>query len=89
MTLYGNTLAWESSPAQTMRHQPMRLLAQPSYTGAYDIDQDPLWTHHTPQALPIDVLAWYQCDQLGTPQELTDHTGQIAWSPQYKAGKKS
>ena len=84
MTLYGNTLAWESSPAQTMRHQPMRLLAQPSYTGAYDIDQDPLWTH-TPQALPIDVLAWYQCDHLGTPQELTDPTGQIAWSAQYNA----
>ena len=62
----------------------MRLLAQPSYTGAYDIDQDPLWTH-TPQALPIDVLAWYQCDHLGTPQELTDRTGQIAWSAQYKA----
>ena len=103
----GDTLAWESSPAQAdgasgktvhylyepgsfvpvaqaLRHQPMRLLAQPSYTGAYDIDQDPLWTH-TPQALPIDVLAWYQCDHLGTPQELTDHTGQIAWSAQYKA----
>ena len=80
----GDTLAWESSPAQAdgtagrtvhylyepgtfvpvaqaMRHQPIRLLAQPSYEGAYDIDQDPLWTH-TPQALPIDVLAWYQCD---------------------------
>ena len=62
----------------------MRLLAQPSYTGAYDIDKDRLWTH-TPQALPIDVLAWYQCDHLGTPQELTDHTGQIAWSAQYSA----
>ena len=70
--------------AQALRHQPMRLLAQPSYEGAYDIDQDPLWTH-TPQALPIDVLAWYQCDHLGTPQELTDPTGQIAWSAQYKA----
>ena len=103
----GDTLAWESSPAQAdgasgktvhylyepgtfvpvaqvLRHQPMRLLAQPSYTGAYDIDQNPLWTH-TPQALPIDVLAWYQCDHLGTPQELTDPTGQIAWSAQYKA----
>ena len=103
----GDTLAWESSPAQAdgasgktvhylyepgtfvpvaqaLRHQPMRLLAQPSHTGAYDIDQDPLWTH-TPQALPIDVLAWYQCDHLGTPQELTDPTGQIAWSAQYSA----
>ena len=103
----GDTLAWESSPAQAdgtagktvhylyepgtfvpvaqaMRHQPIRLLAQPSYEGAYDIDQDPLWTH-TAQALPIDVLAWYQCDHLGTPQELTDHNGQLAWSAQYKA----
>ena len=67
-----------------MRHQPIRLLAQPNYEGAYDIDQDPLWTH-TAQALPIDVLAWYQCDHLGTPQELTDHNGQLAWSAQYKA----
>ncbi|KMN16878.1 hypothetical protein [Pseudomonas weihenstephanensis] len=78
----GDTLAWESSPAQAdgaaertvhylcepgtfvpvaqaMRHQPIRLLAQPNYEGAYDIDQDPLWTH-TAQVLPIDVLAWYQ-----------------------------
>ena len=70
--------------AQAMRHQPIRLLAQPSYERAYDIDQDPLWTH-MPQAIPIDVLAWYQCDHLGTPQELTDPNGQIAWSAQYKA----
>ncbi|KVV09897.1 RHS protein [Pseudomonas sp. TAA207] len=103
----GDTLAWESSPAQAdgaagktvhylyepgtfvpvaqaMRHQPIRLLAQPNYESAYDIDQDPLWTH-TPQALPIDVLTWYQCDHLGTPQELTDPNGQLAWSAQYKA----
>ncbi|QOF93739.1 RHS domain-containing protein [Pseudomonas lundensis] len=33
----------------------------------------------------MDVLAWYQCDHLGTPQELTDHNGQMAWSAQYKA----
>ena len=64
----GDTLAWESSPAQAdgaagktvhylyepgtfvpvtqaMRHQLIRLLAQPNYEGAYDIDQDPLWAH--------------------------------------------
>lgn len=27
----------------------------------------------------------YQCDHLGTPQELTDQNGDIAWSAQYKA----
>ena len=70
--------------AQAMRHSPIRLLAQPSYEGSYDIDEDPLWTYEI-KANPIDVLAWYQCDHLGTPQELTDHNGQMAWSAQYKA----
>ncbi len=70
--------------AQAMRHQPIRLLAQPTYEGAYNLDDDPLW-NHKPTAQPLDVLAWYQCDHLGTPQELTDHKGRIAWSAQYKA----
>ncbi|WP_434090803.1 hypothetical protein [Pseudomonas lundensis] len=96
----GDTLAWESSPAQadgasgktvhylydpgtfvpvaqTLRHQPMRLLAQPSYTGAYDIDQDRLWTH-TPQALPIDVLAvtrqWFRWPVLDGVYDITFRT---------------
>jgi RHS repeat-associated protein len=43
-----------------------------------------LWTYK-PTAQPIDVLAWYQCDHLGTPQELTDQNGETAWSAQYKA----
>ena len=30
-------------------------------------------------------MAWYQCDHLGTPQELTDAEGEIVWSAQYKA----
>jgi len=30
-------------------------------------------------------MAFYQCDHLGTPQELTDHEGSVAWSAQYKA----
>ncbi|WP_134928951.1 RHS repeat domain-containing protein, partial [Pseudomonas protegens] len=33
----------------------------------------------------IDALAWYQCDHLGTPHELTDQTGEVVWSAQYKA----
>ena len=63
--------------AQTLRHQPMRLLAQPSYTGAYDIDQDRLWTH-TPQALPIDVLAvtrqWFRWPVLDGVYDITFRT---------------
>uniref|UniRef100_UPI003906475E RHS repeat-associated core domain-containing protein n=1 Tax=Pseudomonas sp. KCJK8670 TaxID=3344558 RepID=UPI003906475E len=31
------------------------------------------------------AIAWYQCDHLGTPMELTDHHGEVAWAGQYKA----
>jgi len=56
--------------------------------GVYDIEQDPLWNgqgRRAPSAFDRKELAFYQCDHLGTPQELTDHEGGVAWSAQYKA----
>ena len=56
--------------------------------GVYDIEQDPLWNgeqRHVPRAFERKEMAFYQCDHLGTPQELTDHEGSVAWSAQYKA----
>jgi RHS repeat-associated protein len=56
--------------------------------GRYDIERDPLWNEAqqaTPAAFEQREMAFYQCDHLGTPQELTDHEGRIAWSAQYKA----
>jgi RHS repeat-associated protein len=56
--------------------------------GRYDIEQDPLWNGqqlNMPQAFAKEEIAFYQCDHLGTPQELTDHEGRIAWSASYKA----
>nr|WP_268810395.1 RHS repeat-associated core domain-containing protein [Variovorax sp. Root318D1] len=56
--------------------------------GVYDIEQDPLWNgeqRSVPRAFDRKEMAFYQCDHLGTPQELTDHEGSIAWSAQYKA----
>ncbi|MDT8927081.1 RHS repeat-associated core domain-containing protein, partial [Pseudomonas taiwanensis] len=45
---------------------------------------DPLWqTTMPPQA--FDAIAWYHCDHLGTPMELTDPHGNVAWAGQYKA----
>jgi RHS repeat-associated protein len=38
-----------------------------------------------PQPFSRKEIAFYQCDHLGTPQELTDHEGRIAWSASYKA----
>ena len=59
-------------------------MSQPTYEGRYNFKEDPLW-NYKPVALPIDALAWYQCDHLGTPQEITDQKGNTAWSAQYKA----
>ena len=71
--------------AQGVTHGMLPLHKQPAYAEAdYDIDEDPLWQYEI-QPTPFDSLAWYQCDHLGTPQELTDQTGEIAWSANYKA----
>ncbi|MDQ0586422.1 hypothetical protein QFZ47_000531 [Variovorax paradoxus] len=43
--------------------------------GRYDIEQDPLWNGEqlkTPTPFAKEEIAFYQCDHLGTPQELTD-----------------
>jgi RHS repeat-associated protein len=56
--------------------------------GEYDSALDPLWNGEFEQDVPPfskDEIAFYQCDHLGTPQELTDHDGKVAWSAQYKA----
>jgi RHS repeat-associated protein len=56
--------------------------------GVYDIEQDPLWNgeqRNVPRAFDREEMAFYQCAHLGTPQELTDHEGSVAWSAQYKA----
>jgi RHS repeat-associated protein len=57
---------------------------EPSHENGYHIDRDPLWQHQ-PVAKPFNAMAWYQCDQLGTPMELTDQRGEIAWSATYQA----
>ncbi|KRC83250.1 hypothetical protein ASE30_22610, partial [Achromobacter sp. Root83] len=96
----GDTLAWEGRDDQTTHYlyepgsfvplaqaisrKPVLLHQQPVYAGGYDVDQDPLWTT-SPEPDGVDALAWYQCDHLGTPQELTDADGEIVWSAQYKA----
>jgi len=56
--------------------------------GKYDLALDPLWNGESEQeAEPFskDEIVFYQCDHLGTPQELTDYEGKVAWSAQYKA----
>lgn len=70
--------------AQALSHRPISLANQPTYDDVYAQEDDPLW-NHKPIAHAFDAIAWYQCDHLGTPQELTDQQGDMAWSAQYKA----
>lgn len=52
----------------------------------YSMDNDPVWNYAPERnALPFNHIAFYQCDHLGTPQELTDINGEIAWAAEYKA----
>ena len=56
--------------------------------GTYDIEQDPLWNGELQagqRSFEVDEIAFYQCDHLGTPRDLTDHEGRVGWSAQYKA----
>ena len=56
--------------------------------GKYDVERDPLWNgqlEEEPEPFQQEEIAFYQCDHLGTPQELTDHEGKIAWAAEYKA----
>lgn len=56
--------------------------------GKYEIALDPLWNgEYEQEAEPFGQheIAFYQCDHLGTPQELTDHKGKVEWSAQYMA----
>ncbi|WP_367237058.1 RHS repeat-associated core domain-containing protein [Pseudomonas sp. Rh2] len=71
--------------AQALRKRPIVLHRQSDWRQReYDFDQDPLWqTTMPPQA--FDAIAWYHCDHLGTPMELTDPHGNVAWAGQYKA----
>nr|WP_315447246.1 RHS repeat-associated core domain-containing protein [uncultured Pseudomonas sp.] len=68
--------------AQALRHQFIVLSSSPDVPADYRLEDDPLW-NRTSKAPSIDVLIWYQCDHLGTPQELTDPSGEIVWSAQY------
>ena len=37
------------------------------------------------QSKGFDDVWFYHCDHLGTPQEMSDHTGAIIWKAVYKA----
>jgi RHS repeat-associated protein len=97
----GDTLAWETTPeksvhyfyepdsfvplAQGVQNHPIYLHKTPDWSNReYSLKDDPLW-NQAEEPKPFDRLGFYHCDHLGTPQEITDEQGNIAWSAQYKA----
>ncbi|WP_240650715.1 RHS domain-containing protein [Variovorax guangxiensis] len=55
----------------------------------FAIELDLLWNgeqNRAPAPFSEEEIAFYQCDHLGTPQELTDHEGRVAWSASLGGG---
>lgn len=97
----GDTLAYESTEELTKHYiyekdsfvpmlqavylSPIELHQTPDWSDRfYNIHRDPLWKTEK-QGKEFDDVWFYHCDHLGTPQEMTDHTGAIIWKAEYKA----
>jgi len=96
-----DTLAYESTEELTKHYiyekdsfvpmlqavylSPIELHQTPDWSDRpYNIHRDPLWKTEK-QGKEFDDVWFYHCDHLGTPQEMTDHTGAIIWKAEYKA----
>ena len=97
----GDTLAYESTEQATKHYiyekdsfvpmlqavyqSPIELHQTPDWSDKpYSVHRDPLWKT-TKQSKGFDDVWFYHCDHLGTPQEMSDHTGSIIWKAEYKA----
>jgi len=70
--------------AQGVMNHIEEMLHQPNYDFPYDVERDPVWQQKSAPK-PFDTRAWYQCNHLGTPMELTSKNGQVEWKGTYRA----
>ncbi|NHB58290.1 RHS repeat protein [Acinetobacter sp. 194] len=96
----GDTLAYESNDKFTKHYiyekdsfvpliqaiykEKIRVHDTPVWVDKYEFHKDPLWKKSI-LTQGFDEVCFYHCDHLGTPQELSNHAGQIVWKAQYKA----
>ncbi|QIO05888.1 RHS repeat-associated core domain-containing protein [Acinetobacter shaoyimingii] len=62
----------------------IKLIETPNYerfkTEAYSIQKDPVWRTDTRRyRAELERIAFYQCDQIGTPQALSNERGECIW----------
>ncbi|NHC03900.1 RHS repeat protein, partial [Acinetobacter sp. 187] len=65
--------------------QFIKLIETPDYsrfkTEPYSIYKDPVWKTETrKQRAELEGVAFYHCDQVGTPQSLSNELGECVWS---------
>ncbi|KWF78107.1 hypothetical protein WL93_25635 [Burkholderia diffusa] len=86
LTLYGwdgDTLAYETS---WDKRETTHYVYEPgSFTPLLRVTGPAVLEDGENEAPEITSLAYYHCDQIGTPQELTDEAGEVAWSARYQA----
>lgn len=96
----GDTLAYESNASYTKHYiyekdsftpliqavyqSAIEVHTTPVWDNKYSFNRDPLWKK-TQSSQGFDDIWFYHCDHLGTPQELSDLSGQMIWKAQYKA----
>jgi len=84
-TLYGwdgDLLAYETS---LERQETVHYLYEPDSFAPLVLLQCPSALHSGGKPTSVKRRAYYHCDQIGTPQELTDWSGELAWSAHYRA----
>ncbi|UQN71680.1 RHS domain-containing protein [Burkholderia multivorans] len=86
LTLYGwdgDTLAyetaWERRETTHYVYEPGSFTPLAQAKGATMLDEG------AAEVSQLAAIAYYHCDQIGTPQELTDEAGEVAWSARYRA----
>ncbi|WP_175916699.1 MULTISPECIES: RHS repeat-associated core domain-containing protein [unclassified Burkholderia] len=86
LTLYGwdgDTLAYETS---WDKRETTHFVYEPgSFTPLLRVTGPAVLGDGENEAPELTSLAYYHCDQIGTPQELTDEAGELAWSARYQA----
>ncbi|MBU9651916.1 RHS domain-containing protein [Burkholderia multivorans] len=75
----GYETAWERRETTHYVYEPGSFTPLAQAKGATILDEG------AAEVAQLAAIAYYHCDQIGTPQGVTDSSGEIAWSARYRA----